>query len=73
MDTLNIKLSNRHYQYLQQRAMNENDALNDVLAEIIETDIAWQQTLKTDPVALLIGQIDDTLDTHRIDDIIYGI
>ncbi len=74
MNTLHIQIavSNRHYQYLKQRAANENDTLNDVLAEIIEADIAWQKTLNTDPVASLFGQVYDAFDTRQIDEVVYG-
>jgi hypothetical protein len=73
MIQMQIALSDKHYQYLQQRAQSQGASLDQIVSELIEADLAWQQKLANDPMRLLIGQIDDPFNTKDIDKIVYGL
>ena len=70
---MKISVSDEHYQYLQQRAKNQGASLDQVMSELIELDILWQQTLADDPMRSLFGQIDDPFDQQGIDNVVYGL
>ena len=73
MAQMQIVINDKHYQYLRQRAQKQNMSLNQVLSELIEADIVWQQKLISDPMQALFGQIEDTFDTKNVDDVVYGL
>jgi hypothetical protein len=73
MVQMQISVSDKHYQYLQQRAQNQGASLDQVVSDLINADIAWQQTLAEDPMRSLFGQIDDSLAGQNIDSIVYGL
>ena len=73
MVQMKISVSDEHYQYLQQRAKNQGASLDQVMSELIELDILWQQTLADDPMRSLFGQIDDPFDQQGIDNVVYGL
>jgi hypothetical protein len=73
MVQMQISVSDEHYQYLQQRAQKQSASLDQVLSELIELDILWQQTLADDPMRSLFGQIDDPFDLQGIDNVVYGL
>jgi FtsZ-binding cell division protein ZapB len=59
MVQMQIAVSDEHYRYLQQRAQEQGASLDQVVSELIEADVAWQQKLADDPMRSLFGQIDD--------------
>jgi hypothetical protein len=73
MTQVEIEVSDKHYQYLQQRARKQRVSLDQVVSALIEADIAWQQTLADDPMRSLFGQIDDSFDVQAIDNVVYGL
>jgi FtsZ-binding cell division protein ZapB len=73
MTQVQIEVSDKHYQYLQQRARKQRASLDQVVSALIEADIAWQQTLADDPMRSLFGQIDDSFDVQNIDSVVYGL
>jgi hypothetical protein len=73
MAQMQIVINDKHYQYLQQRAQKQNMSLNQILSELIEADIVWQQKLISDPMQALFGQIEDSFDTKNVDDVVYGL
>jgi hypothetical protein len=73
MAQVQLTVSSEHYQYLKQRAESQDVTLDSLLSEIIEADIAWQETLSSDPMHSLIGQINDNLDTQDIDKVVYRL
>lgn len=73
MVQMQISVSDKHYEYLQQRAESQGVSLDQVVSELIEADLAWQQTLANDPMRSLIGQIDDPFDTQDIDHVVYKL
>lgn len=56
-----IIVSDKHYEYLRQRAQEQGASLDQVVSEIIEADLAWHLKLADDPISELIGRIDDSL------------
>jgi hypothetical protein len=73
MVQMQISVSDEHFQYLQQRAQKQGASLDQVMSELIEVDILWQQTLADDPMHSLFGQIDDSFDLQNIDTVVYGL
>ena len=73
MTHLQIVISDQHYQYLQRRALTQNSSLNQILSELIEADIVWQQKLASDPIQTLFGKIEDAFDTKNIDKVVYRL
>ena len=73
MVQMQISVSDKHYQYLQQRAQDQGASLDQVVSELIDADIAWMQTLAEDPMRALFGQIDDSFDLQDIDNVVYGL
>jgi hypothetical protein len=73
MVQMQIAVSDKHYRYLQQRAQNQGASLDQVVSELIDADLAWQQMLLDDPMRSLFGQIDDPFYLQNIDDVVYGI
>ena len=73
MVQMQISISDEHYQYLQQRAQQQGASLDQVMSELIEVDILWQQTLAGDPIRSLFGQIDDSFDLKNVDNVVYGL
>lgn len=72
MNDLTIALDEKQYRYLQQRARNQGTTVEGVVADLIDADIVWRQTLADDPVAALFGEISDTLDSREINAILYA-
>lgn len=73
MVQMQIAVSDEHYQYLQQRAQKQGASLDEVVSELIETDLAWQKKLTDDPIRSLFGQMDDSLAQQNIDNVVYGL
>ncbi len=73
MIQMEIAVSDKHYQYLQQRVQDQGASLDQVVSELIDADIAWQQTLANDPMRSLFGQIDDAFALQDIDNVVYGL
>lgn len=73
MIQMQIVVSDKHYHYLQQRAHSQGASLDEVVSELIEADLAWQQLMANDPMRSLIGQISDSFDTQNIDNVVYQI
>lgn len=70
---LHIPLDEKQYRYLQQRAREQGTTVESVVADLIDADIVWQQTLVDDPVAALFGTVDDELNADEIDDLLYAV
>jgi len=73
MVQMQIAVSDEHYQYLQQRAQKQGASLDEVVSELIETDLAWQKKLTDDPMRSLFGQMDDSFAQQNIDNVVYGL
>jgi hypothetical protein len=73
MIQMQISVSDKQYQYLQQRVQEQGASLDQVVSELIDADIAWQQTLADDPMRSLFGQINDAFALQDIDDVVYGL
>jgi hypothetical protein len=71
MMELHLPLDEKQYRYLQQRARARGKTVEDLVADLIDADIAWQNDLISDPIASLFGEISDTLDIREIDAILY--
>ena len=67
-----VHLKEEQYQYLAEQAAATQRSVEDVLSEIVEADIAWRQTLASDPVAQLFGAVSDEPNLD-IDEIVYEL
>lgn len=72
MIDLHVVLDEAHYRYLQQRARSRGTTVTDVVADLIDADIDWRQALADDAVAALFGEMSDTLESDKIDTILYS-
>ncbi len=73
MAQVRIAVSDKHYQYLRQRAEHQGVPLDQLVSEIIEADMSWRLKLENDPMSRLIGQVDDLFDTQDADKVVYGL
>jgi hypothetical protein len=70
---LHISVSDKHYRYLRRLAESEGLTFDSLLADIIEAEIAWRQTLASDPIRSLVGQLNDDFNIQDIDNVVYGL
>ena len=73
MVQLQINVSDEQYQYLQQLVQKQGASLDQIVSAMIETDIAWQQTLSKDSMRSLFGQIEDDFSGQDNDKIVYRL
>jgi hypothetical protein len=73
MVQVQIAVSDEHYEYLQQRAREQGASREQVVAELIEAEIAWSRLLAGDPMRSLIGWVDDAFTLQDIGNVVYGL
>jgi|CXWK01.1.fsa_nt_gi hypothetical protein len=71
MVDLYISLDEDQYNRLQQRARHDGISVEHLVIEMLAEADEWRRELEEDPVAELLGQIDDPIDPNAIDDILY--
>lgn len=71
MIDLHISLEEDQYNRLQQRARHEGISVEHLVQEMLAEVDAWREELEADPIAALMGQMDDPLDPTVIDNILY--
>jgi hypothetical protein len=71
MIDLHISLEEDQYNRLQQRARHEGISVEHLVQEMLAEVDTWREELEADPIAALMGQMDDPLDPTAIDNILY--
>ena len=71
MIQLEIALSDKHFAYLEKLQQEKGGSLNEVLSDLIEADLAWQQLIAHDPITALIGTIADEFNSEQINQLLY--
>jgi len=71
MIDLRISLDEDQYNRLEQRARHEGISVQHLVQEMLAEADTWRDELDDDPIAALLGQVDDPLDPNAIDSILY--
>lgn len=71
MVDLYISLDEEQYNRLQQRARHDGISVESLVLDMLAEADEWRRELEEDPIAELLGQIDDPIDPNAIDSMLY--